>query len=104
PGGGYSFCSEREGEPIALNFLAQGYHTGVLRYHVGDKRSFEKSLEDAQKALLKIQDLATIWKIDENKIAVIGFSAGGHLAAALSNLSPVKPNLCILGYPAILKS
>lgn len=104
PGGGYSFCSEREGEPIALNFLAQGYHTGVLRYHVGDKRSFEKSLEDAQKALLKIQDLATIWKIDENKIAVIGFSAGGHLAAALSNLSPVKPTLCILGYPAILKS
>ncbi len=104
PGGGYSFCSERESEPIALNFLAQGYHSGVLRYHVGDKRSFEKSLEDAEKALLIIQDLATVWKIDSKKIAVIGFSAGGHLAAALSNLSPVKPNLCILGYPAILKS
>lgn len=104
PGGGYSFCSDREGEPIALNFLAQGYHAGVLRYHVGDKRSFEKSLEDAQKALRKIQDLATTWKIDDKKIAVIGFSAGGHLAAALSNLSSVKPSLCILGYPAILKS
>ncbi len=104
PGGGYSFCSDREGEPIALNFLAQGYHAGVLRYHVGDKRSFEKSLEDAQKALRKIQDLATTWMIDDKKIAVIGFSAGGHLAAALSNLSSVKPSLCILGYPAILKS
>ncbi|QPS71808.1 alpha/beta hydrolase [Lactococcus garvieae] len=104
PGGGYSFCSEREGEPIALNFLAQGYHAGVLHYHVGDKRSFEKSLEDAQKALRKIQDLATTWMIDDKKIAVIGFSAGGHLAAALSTLSPVKPSLCILGYPAILKS
>lgn len=104
PGGGYSFCSEREAEPIALNFLAQGYHSGVLRYHVGDRRSFEKSLEDAQKAILKIQDLAVVWKIDIKKIAVIGFSAGGHLAAALSNLSTVKPSLCILGYPAILKS
>lgn len=104
PGGGYSFCSEREAEPIALNFIAQGYHSGVLRYHVGAKRSFEKSLEDAQRALQIVQDLAIEWKIDSKKIAVIGFSAGGHLAAALSNLSPVKPSLCILGYPAILKS
>lgn len=104
PGGGYSFCSEREAEPIALNFLAQGYHAGVLRYHVGEYRSFEKSLQDGQTALAKICELAPVHHIDETKIAVIGFSAGGHLAAALSTLAPVKPSLCILGYPAILKS
>jgi acetyl esterase/lipase len=104
PGGGYSFCSEREAEPIALNFLAQGYHAGVLRYHVGEYRSFEKSLQDGQIALAKICELAPVHHIDETKIAVIGFSAGGHLAAALSTLAPVKPSLCILGYPAILKS
>ncbi|MCR1942993.1 alpha/beta hydrolase [Enterococcus gallinarum] len=106
PGGGYSFCSEREAEPIALNFLAQGYHAGVLRYHVGEFRSFDASLQDAQEALAKITELsAGAWpSIDAKKIAVIGFSAGGHLAAALSTLSERKPSLCILGYPAILQS
>ncbi|MGX7172536.1 alpha/beta hydrolase [Enterococcus ratti] len=104
PGGGYSFCSEREAEPIALNFLAQGYHAGVLHYHVGKFRSFEASLKDAQKALTQIHQLALETSIDIEKITVIGFSAGGHLAAALSTMAKVKPSLCILGYPAILKS
>ena len=85
PGGGYSFCSEREAEPIALNFLAQGYHAGVLRYHVGEFRSFDASLQDAQEALAKITELsAGAWpSIDAEKIDVIGFSDGGPLAAAL---------------------
>jgi acetyl esterase/lipase len=104
PGGGYSFCSEREAEPIALNFFAQGYHAGVLRYHVGEFRDFEASLKDAQDAMLQIQKLATDVPIDVDKIAVIGFSAGGHVAAALSTMTEVKPSLCILGYPAILES
>lgn len=104
PGGGYSFCSEREAEPIALNFAAQGFHSGVLRYHVGTHRSFSHSLEDAEKAIAKIQELTSEWGIDSEKIAVIGFSAGGHLAAALSTLSPMKPSLCMLGYPAIVSS
>lgn len=104
PGGGYSFCSEREAEPIALNFAAQGFHAGVLRYHVGVHRSFSLSLVDAEKAIAKIQELTSDWRIDAEKIAVIGFSAGGHLAAALSTISPMKPSLCLLGYPAILSS
>lgn len=106
PGGGYAFCSEREAEPIALNFVAQGYHAGVLRYHVGEFRSFEASLKDAQEALVKIRELSGgEWaSIDPEKIAVIGFSAGGHLAAALSTISEIKPSLCMLGYPAILES
>lgn len=104
PGGGYSFCSEREAEPIALNFAAQGFHAGVLRYHVGTHRSFSHSLADAEKAIAKIQELTSEWGIDSEKIAVIGFSAGGHLAAALSTLSPMKPSLCMLGYPAIVSS
>lgn len=104
PGGGYSFCSEREAEPIALNFAAQGFHSGVLRYHVGTHRSFSHSLEDAEQAIAKIQELTSEWGIDSEKIDVIGFSAGGHLAAALSTLSPMKPSLCMLGYPAIVSS
>jgi acetyl esterase/lipase len=104
PGGGYNFCSEREGEPIALHFAAAGYHAGVLRYHVGEHRDFQKALEDGKQALAKIRESASEWAIDTDKIAVIGFSAGGHLAAAMSNLLEEKPSLCILGYPAILKS
>ncbi|OQO71001.1 acetylesterase [Enterococcus villorum] len=104
PGGGYNFCSEREGEPIALQFLAHGYHAGVLRYHVGEHRHFQKALEDGEKALAKIDALAQDWAIDTDKVAVLGFSAGGHLAAAMSNLLERKPSLCLLGYPAILKS
>ncbi len=104
PGGGYSFCSEREGEPIALHFAAHGYHAGVLRYHVGEHRDFQKALDDGKQALAKIRELAAEWAIDTDKIAVIGFSAGGHLAAAMSNLLEEKPSLCVLGYPAILKS
>lgn len=49
PGGGYNFCSDREGEPIALQFVAHGYHAGVLRYHVGKHRDFRKALEDGEK-------------------------------------------------------
>lgn len=104
PGGGYNFCSEREGEPIALQFAAHGYHAGVLRYHVGEYRDFQKALSDGEKALAKIDALAQNWSIDTAKVAVLGFSAGGHLAAAMSNLLERKPSLCLLGYPAILKS
>lgn len=104
PGGGYGFCSEREAEPIALKFAAEGYHAGVLRYHVGEHRDFHKALTDAEKSMDLIALLAEKAKIDQTKIAVIGFSAGGHLAAALSTLSDQKPSACILAYPAILSS
>lgn len=104
PGGGYSFCSEREGEPIALSFLSKGYHAGVLHYHVGEHRHFQKALSDGQKAMELLQECAEEWQIDRHKIAVIGFSAGGHLAAAMSTMLATKPALCLLGYPAILAS
>jgi acetyl esterase/lipase len=104
PGGGYNFCSEREAEPIALKFLAVGYHAGVLHYHVGANRSFDLALKDAEQSMEIIENLSIGAKVDSEKIAVIGFSAGGHLAAALATLSDKKPSLCILGYPAILES
>ena len=61
PGGGYSFCSEREGEPIALSFLSKGYHAGVLHYHVGEHRHFQKALSDGQKAMELLQECAEEW-------------------------------------------
>lgn len=104
PGGGYNFCSEREAEPVALAFLAKGYHAAVLRYHVGEFRDFQAALNDGQLALQQIKQIASNAAIEVDKIVVVGFSAGGHLAAAMSTMLSEKPSLCVLGYPAILDS
>jgi acetyl esterase/lipase len=105
PGGGYRYCSDREAEPIAMAFLAQGYNAFVLRYSVGEGNAiFPKPLEDAEAALDIIHANADKWSINKNKIAVIGFSAGGHLAAALATMGRVRPNAAILGYPCILST
>lgn len=105
PGGGYRFCSAREAEPIAMAFLAQGYNAFVLRYSVGEgNAAFPKPLEDAETALDMIYANAAKWKVDKTKVAVIGFSAGGHLAAALATTGRVRPAALILAYPCILST
>lgn len=102
PGGGYRMCSDREAEPIAMAFAVHGYNTFVLRYTVGEGNSFDMALADAEEALALIYDNAQQWHILKDKVAVIGFSAGGHLAASLSTMGSVRPSACILGYPCIL--
>ena len=104
PGGAYKFCSDREAEPIALAYIAKGFNAFILRYSLNEKAAFPTPLDDAKKALSFIRSNADIFFTDPQKIAVIGFSAGGHLAAALSSMSEEKPNACILGYPCILDS
>ncbi|MBQ9747272.1 MAG: alpha/beta hydrolase [Clostridia bacterium] len=88
PGGGYSFCSDREAEPIALTYLTAGYNAFVLTYSVsshGDTR-WPIPLIDASAAMKYIRDHAEELHIDPDYVFVIGFSAGGHLAAALGTL------------------
>jgi acetyl esterase/lipase len=104
PGGGYSRCSDREAEPVAMAFLAEGYHAFVLRYSVGESAAFPKSLSDAEEALELLRAKSADWGVEPGKIAVCGFSAGGHLAAALGTMGRVRPNALILGYPCILES
>ncbi len=104
PGGGYSFCSDREAEPVAFEFMAKGYNVFILRYSLKENSKFPTPLNDAIEALNLIREKSTKWCTDPEKIAVCGFSAGGHLAAALATMSDVKPNACILGYPCILES
>lgn len=103
PGGGYSFCSDREAEPVAFEFIAKGYNAFILRYSLNENSKFPTPLNDAVEALKIIRSKATEWSTIPDKIAVCGFSAGGHLAAALSTMSTVKPNACILGYPCIVE-
>lgn len=103
PGGGYSMCSDREAEPVAFEFMAKGYNVFILRYSLNEYSVFPNPLDDAVLALKTIIDNADEWCTYPDRIAVCGFSAGGHLAAALCTMSDIKPKACILGYPCILE-
>ena len=115
PGGGYSFVSEREAEPVALAFLAEGVNAFVLNYEVAPAVKHPQPILDASRAMCIIRENAHRWNTDINNIAVCGFSAGGHLAASLGVFwrekyiqeclgiqeGLNKPNALILCYPVI---
>lgn len=103
PGGAYKFCSDREAEPIAFKYLGKGYAAFILRYSLNENARFPKPLDDAVEALRLIRANASEWCIDPHKIAAIGFSAGGHLTAALATMADERPDAQILGYPCILE-
>ena len=111
PGGGYSFVSEREGEPIAVHFLAAGYNVFVLHYSV-DVHRFPAQICEVAAAVELIRARADAWNCDAERLALLGFSAGGHLAAhyatafdcaAVRAFFPASRNVnaVLLGYPVI---
>ena len=107
PGGGYSHLSAREGDPVALQFAAAGYHTAVLRYAVGDDAAHGLPLRQLAAAIGLVRQHAAAWHVLPDKIAVCGFSAGGHLALSGAVLAvpglpdPPRPDAVILGYPVV---
>lgn len=84
PGGGYGMCSEREDEPIGIQFLQQGFNVFILNYSVQPHR-FPTQLCEVAAVMELIYKNAEKWNCDTQKIAIIGFSAGGHLVAHYSN-------------------
>lgn len=106
PGGGYSMCSDREAEPVAFSFIAKGYAAFILRYTVGHNKGYDFSMPfaDVNEAMKIIHENADEWGVDKNRIAAIGFSAGGHLCAALSTMGDIRPAASILVYPCIVES
>ncbi len=104
PGGGYQKCSDREAEVIAYEYLCAGYHAFVLKYSLNENALWPNPLNDYEEAMKLIRGNAKKWNIYEDKIAVIGFSAGGHLASAAAVLSEEKPDAAILGYALIEKA
>ena len=98
PGGAYQFCSEREADPVAMPYLKAGYQAFILRYSVKENAVWPNPLEDYEQAMEMIRAKADEWMLYPDKIAVIGFSAGGHLAAAAATMSKNRPNAAILGY------
>ena len=83
-GGGYAgICHEREGEPIALAFMAYGFNAFVLHYSVGGGENvYPKQLREVALAIKHIKDNAEKYNINPDEVFTVGFSAGGHLAAS----------------------
>jgi acetyl esterase/lipase len=88
PGGGYKILAiDLEGTEVCDWLHAEGITCVLVKYRVPDTGPYPKStaaLQDAQRALGMVRSHATEWHIDPNRIGVLGFSAGAHLAAALS--------------------
>lgn len=115
PGGGYSLVWDGEGEPVAEAFLPYGYNAFVLHYTVDHKGQFPCQLIEAARAIKHIKDNAEEYDIDPDQLMVVGFSAGGHLAActgAMWKMDEIyknvdmpygynKPKGVILMYPVI---
>jgi acetyl esterase/lipase len=114
PGGGYGKTSDREAEPIALKFIAEDFNAIIVRYSVAPAR-FPAQLLELAWSVAKVRENAEEWNVDPDKISVMGFSAGGHLAASYGNLwnksfikeyfgfkgEENRPNGMILCYPVI---
>jgi dienelactone hydrolase len=117
PGGGYTILAAgHEGTDVAKYFNSIGVNAIVLKYRIpNDANQIDKSiapLQDAQQAILLARTNADTWGIDKNKIGIMGFSAGGHLASSLATHyndvkidNPTKvslrPDFQILIYPVI---
>lgn len=114
PGGAYRMTSDREAELVALKFMAMGCHALVLRYSVYPAE-YPAALFELALAMKYVREHAKEFYVDEEKIIVCGFSAGGHLVASLgvfwndgmlakslgTESRWLKPNGQILCYPVI---
>lgn len=117
PGGGYGMLAiNKEGFKVAEWFNSLGINAFVLKYRLPSdlimKNKTVAPLQDAQEAVRLVRRNAVKWKLNPNKIGIMGFSAGGHLAATLSthyndkvyipsDTTSAKPNFSILIYPVI---
>jgi acetyl esterase/lipase len=116
PGGGYSHLSEiKEGSDVAVMFNKLGITAFVLKYRLGMRYHQPAPLLDGARAVRTVRSRAKEWNIDPVKIGILGFSAGGHLAATLATHFDAgkadaadfidrvssRPDLVMLIYPVI---
>lgn len=114
PGGAYMMTSDREAEMVAMQFLAFGYHAAVLRYSVAPS-VYPAAILELGRAIRLVREHGEQWKVNTDKIVLVGFSAGGHMVASYcltwnqkwmaqalrTDNKQLKPNGLILGYPVI---
>jgi len=115
PGGGYTHLAEHEGGPVAEWLNSLGVAAFVLKYRLGPRYQHPAPLLDAARAIRLVRARATEWVLDPERIGILGFSAGGHVASTagthfdsgkpgaadvIERVSS-KPDLMILIYPVI---
>ncbi len=113
PGGGYVRLSlNQEGHAVAQWFAARGVAAFVVKYRM-QEYGYPAPLLDGLRAVRQVRRHAQAWSIQPDKIGVVGFSAGGHLAASVATRSDfalgddpygeinARPDFAILGYPVI---
>ena len=114
PGGGYAMRSDRENEPIALQYLAKDYCAFTLKYSVAPLRHPTMLIEGCM-AVAYVRENANDLNVNKDAIACVGFSAGGHLTASVGIMfndeavitalkdkaKLARPNAVVLGYPVI---
>jgi len=114
PGGGYARLSfDNEGADLARWLAVRGVTAFVVKYRMKEYE-YPATLLDGLRAVRLVRENAKSWNLDPNKIGVIGFSAGGHLAAstmtrfdfAVDTADPLgdlsaRPDFAVLGYPVI---
>lgn len=113
PGGAYSMVSKREGEPVAMEFLAKGFQVFVLTYLCAPQGvSYPEQLIEVASAVDYVKKHAEEYSVNPDEVFVVGFSAGGHLTANLAvehqNVSAkagveldCRPTAVGLSYPVI---
>ena len=110
PGGAYRWHSPREKDPPAFEFLSMGYQVFILEYSCAQRAGECRPLRELAEAVRLLRERHEEWHIDRSKIAVLGFSAGGHLAASLGAfwndpelaLPPEgRPDALVLCYPVV---
>ena len=110
PGGAYRWRSPREKDAPALEFLSMGYQAFLVEYSCGGQAGGLRPLRELAEAVRRVRENSESWHIDPGKIAVLGFSAGGHLAASLGALwndrslalpPQSRPDALILCYPVV---
>lgn len=104
PGGGYQRVAAHEAAPVAHWLNTLGISAFVLRYRVAPY-AHPAPLDDARRAMQLIRERAGQWNIRPDRAGILGFSAGGHLAATLATFpgvpAPERPDVLMLGYPVI---
>jgi acetyl esterase/lipase len=116
PGGSYvSLAMNHEGRQVANYLNSLGVMAFVLKYRLGPKYHHPVEIGDAQRAIRTLRSHAAEWHINPDKIGILGFSAGGHLAMSASThfdagqsgaTDPIdrvssRPDFSVLGYPVI---
>src|SRR4051794_8337235 len=115
PGGAYGMLAPHEAEPIARWLNTFGVTGIVLTYRLGPRYRHPAPLMDVSRAVRVVRAKSAEWKLDPKRVGVLGFSAGGHLAAAVSthfdsderdahdpiDRQSARPDVAVLAYPVI---